>query len=116
MIDGCLITLPSGIVLGLPVLHIFLIIVAYVCLQACKLYAEVMVEAFLGNILGNTGKQYARILFEGIVIGMGITGAAIGSLISMETGLFLLIGVVAFLTAGMMAIATINFEKMETVD
>lgn len=75
-----------------------------------------MVEAFLGNILGNTGKQYARILFEGIVIGMGITGAAIGSLISMETGLFLLIGVVAFLTAGMMAIATINFEKMETVD
>lgn len=116
LIDGCLITLPSGIVLGLPVLHIFLIIVAYVCLQACKLYAEVMVEAFLGNILGNTGKQYARILFEGIVIGMGITGAAIGSLISLETGLFVLIGVVAFLTAGMMAIATINFEKMETVD
>ena len=35
---------------------------------------------------------------------------------TMETGLFLLIGVVAFLTAGMMAIATINFEKMETVD
>ena len=37
-------------------------------------YAEVMVEAFLGNILGNTGKQYARILFEGIVIGMGLQG------------------------------------------
>lgn len=116
LIDGCLLTLPSGIVLGLPVLQIILIIVVYVCLQACKLYAEVMVEAFLGNILGNTGKQYARLLFEGIVIGMGIAGAAAGSLISMETGLFILIGVVVFLTAGMMAIATINFEKMETVD
>ena len=79
---------------GLPVLQIILIIVVYVCLQACKLYAEVMVEAFLGNILGNTGKQYARLLFEGIVIGMGIAGAAAGSLISMETGLFILIGVV----------------------
>ncbi len=116
LIDGCLITLPSGIVLGLPVLQIFLIIAVYVCLQACKLYAEVMVEAFLGNLLGNTGKQYARVLFEGIIIGMGIAGAAIGSLISMEAGLVVLIGVVVFLTAGMMAIATINFEKMETVD
>lgn len=116
LIDGCLIALPSGIVLGLPFLQILLMIVVYVCMQACKLYAEVMVEAFLGNLLGNTGKQYARILFEGIVIGIGIAGAAIGTLVSMEMGLLVLIGVVAFLTGGMMAIATVNFEKMETVD
>ena len=58
----------------------------------------------------------ARILFEGIVIGIGIAGAAIGTLVSMEMGLLVLIGVVAFLTGGMMAIATVNFEKMETVD
>ena len=39
----------------------------------------------------------------------------IGGLISMEIGLITLAGVVVFMTAGMMAIATVNFEKMETV-
>ncbi len=33
----------------------------------------------------------------------------------MEIGLITLAGVVVFMTAGMMAIATVNFEKMETV-
>ena len=53
-------------------------------------------EAFLGNILGLAGKQYARVLFEGIVIGIGAIGAAVGSLISMEMG-------------------WVEFGKMETV-
>lgn len=113
LIDGCLIALLPGIVLGIPFFQILLIIAAYVCLQACKLYADIMVEAFLGDILGLAGKQYARILFVGIVIGIGAAGALIGSLISMEMGLFVLIGVVVFMTAGMMAIATVNFERME---
>lgn len=115
VIDGCLIALPSGIVFGIPFLQILLVILAYVCIQACKLYADIMVEAFLGNILGLAGKQYARVFFEGIVIGIGAVGAVIGGLISMEIGLITLAGVVVFMTAGMMAIATVNFEKMETV-
>lgn len=115
LIDGCLIALPTGIVFGIPFLQILLVILAYICIQACKLYADIMVEAFLGNILGLAGKQYARVLFEGIVIGIGAIGAAVGSLISMEIGLVVLVGVVVFMTAGMMAIATMNFEKMETV-
>lgn len=115
LIDGCLIALPSGIVLGIPFLQILLVILAYICVQACKLYADIMVEAFLGNILGVAGKQYARVLFEGIVIGIGAMGGAAGSLVSIEVGLFALSGVIVFMTAGMMAIATVNFEKMETV-
>lgn len=115
LIDGCLIALPAGIVFGIPFLQILLVILAYICIQACKLYADIMVEAFLGNILGLAGKQYARVLFEGIVIGIGAMGAMVGSLISMEMGLVALVGVVVFMTAGMMAIATVNFEKMETV-
>lgn len=116
LIDGCLIVLPSGIALGIPFLQILLMIAVYVCLQACKLYADVMAEAFLGNILGVTGKQYARVFFEGIVIAIGVLGAFIGNMISMEMGLFVLIGVVAFMTGGMMAIATVNFERMESVE
>lgn len=115
LIDGCLIALPAGIVFGIPFLQILLVIFAYICIQACKLYADIMVEAFLGNILGLAGKQYARVLFEGIVIGIGAMGAVVGSLISIEIGLIALVGVVVFMTAGMMAIATVNFEKMETV-
>lgn len=114
--DGCLLALPTGIVLRMPFFQIVLIVAAYVCLQACKLYAEVMVEAFLGNILGNIGKQFARLFFEGIVITFGIMGAAAGTLlISLEAGLVVLIGVMAVLTAVMMVIASLNFERMESV-
>ena len=114
--DGCLLTLPTGIVMGLPFLQMVLIIMVYVCLQACKLYAEVMVEAFLGNILGAVGKQFARLFFEGIVIGFGILGAALGTILfSLEVGLVLLVIVMAGMTAVMMIIASINFERMESV-
>ena len=114
--DGCLLTLPTGIVMGFPVIQTALIIVAYVCLQACKLYAEVMIEAFLGDILGSVGKQFARLFFEGIVIGFGVLGAAAGTLlISLEAGLITLILVVAALTVAMMIIASLNFERMESV-
>lgn len=116
VVDGCLLTLPAGIMLGLPLLQVVLVIVAYVCLQACKLYAEVMVEAFLGNILGNVGKQFARLFFEGIVIVFGIAGAALGMLLfSLEAGLIVLVIVMAALTIAMMTIAALNFERMERV-
>ncbi len=116
LVDGCLLTLPAGIVLGLPFLQIVLVIAVYVCLQACKLYAEVMVEAFLGNLLGAVGKQFARLFFEGIVIVFGIIGAAVGTvLVSPEAGLAVLIVVMAALTVAMMAIAALNFERMESV-
>lgn len=116
LVDGCLLTLPPSLALGLPVFQIVLILVVYVCLQACKLYAEVMVEAFLGNILGSVGKQFARLFFEGLVIGFGIMGAALGTiLVSLEVGMAVLIVVAASLTAVMMIIASINFERMESV-
>lgn len=117
LIDGCLITLPVSIVLGLPVIQIVLIIGIYVCMQACKLYAEVMVEAFLGNILGSVGKQFARLFFEGVAIGIGITAAIVGTVIvSVDVGMLALAIATAVLTAGMMAIAALNFERMEAVD
>lgn len=115
-VDGCLLSLPASIVLRLPIFQIILIIVVYMCLQACKLYAEVMVEAFLGNILGSVGKQFARLFFEGIVIVFGIMGAAMGTLlVSLEIGLFVLIVVMAIMTVAMMIVAAINFERMESV-
>lgn len=117
LIDGCLITIPAGIVLKMPVLQMLLIIAIYVCLQACKLYAEVMIEAFLGNILGTVGKQFARLFFEGLVILFGIAGAAIGTILfSLEAGLTILIIIFLIMTLGMMAIAAMNFERMESLE
>lgn len=51
-----------------------------------------------------------------IIISIGVMGAVIGSLISTEMGLIALIGIVVLITGGMMSIAAINFERMETVD
>ncbi len=117
LIDGCLIALPAGIGLGISIVRILLIIGVYICVQACKLYAEVMVEAFLGNLLGTAGKQYARVFFLGIIMMIGIMGAAAGTMVySMEIGFLFLIGIIIFLTGGMMAIAAVNFERMETVE
>lgn len=115
--DGCLMTIPVAIVMGLPVVQVILIIVVYVCMQACKLYAEVMVEAFLGNILGSVGKQFTRLFFEGLVIGFGILAAAAGTLlISFEAGLLLLLLTAGCMTGAMMIIASLNFERMESVE
>lgn len=115
-IDGCLITLPVGIVLHLPWFVIFMTVAVYVCLQASKLYATIMVEAFLGNILGNTGKAYTRLLFEGLVIVVAIVGTAIGTLlVSMEMGYLILLLVTVLMTGGMMAVAAVNFDKMESI-
>lgn len=115
--DGCLLTLPTALVIKLSAAQTVMIIAVYVCMQACKLYAEVMVEAFLGNLLGNTGKQFARIFFEGLVIGIGVIAAAAGTIIvSVEMGLLVLIIVTVILTGAMMAAASVSFNRMESLD
>lgn len=117
IIDGCLLTIPISIVLRMSLIQVILIILIYVCLQACKLYADVMIEAFLGNLLGATAKQFARLFIEGIVIGFSVIAAAIGTFaVSVEVGFIALIIVIGGMTLGMMAIASINFERMETLD
>ncbi len=116
-IDGCLLTIPISIVLRLSLIQIILTILVYICLQACKLYADVMIEAFLGNLLGATAKQFARLFIEGIVIGFAIIGAVIGTFaVSVEVGFIALILVIGVMTLGMMAIASTNFERMEALD
>lgn len=117
VIDGCLLTIPVAVVLKFSVIQTVLIIFIYTCIQACKLYAAVMVEAFLGNILGNTGKQFAKLLFEGIVIALSVIAAVIGTIaFSMEAGFIMLICVCIVMTLGMMVVAAMNFDRMETVD
>ena len=50
------------------------------------------------------------------MIGFGILGAALGTILfSLEVGLVLLVIVMAGMTAVMMIIASINFERMESV-
>lgn len=117
LIDGCLIAVPVGVVLRMPLLRILLMVMIYVCLQACRLYAAVLVQAFLGNLLGSTARAYMRLFFESLVIGIGIAGAAVGTvLISMDAGFFILILLCAAMTAGIMAAASINFDRMESLE
>lgn len=115
--DGCLITLPAGIVLHMSPVRMFLIVVIYLCLQACKLYAAVMAQAFLGNILGATGRAYVRMFFEGIVIAIGAAGAALGTVfVSLDVGFLILIVLYLLMTGGMMAVASVNFDRMESLE
>lgn len=115
--DGLLMTIPVAVVMKISVIQVILIVIVYMCLQACKLYAEVMVEAFLGNILGTVGKQFTNMFFEGLVIGAGVVAAIIGTMwISLEVGLLLLVLAAGCMTAAMMIVASLNFERMESVE
>jgi hypothetical protein len=94
-----------------------LTVLIYVCLQASKLYATVMMEALLGNILGAAAKQIFRMLLMSLLIGFGVVAAVLGTLlISLEAGYILMILIVVVLTAGFMLIASSAFDKMEAID
>lgn len=117
LVDGCLLTIPGAIMLKLSIAETFLSILLYLCLQANKLYLNLLVEAILGNLLGNVGKQLLRMFGQGIIIGLGIAAAIIGDLfISTEAGFILAIIVVVGLTAIIAIGASTMFGKMETVD
>lgn len=115
-INGALLAVPLGIVLGYHPVVIVLCIVAYVVLSAAKLYALAVTELLVGNVLGATGKQFFHLLLEGIVIGFGIAGAVIGALLGGEMLAYILMIVfVVVQVIGLMVIAAMNFDKMEAV-
>lgn len=122
-VEGILLALPAGIVLmrkpelKVSALQIFLCVLIYVCLQACKLYVKVMAETLLGNIVGRMGKQIFVLVLMGIIVGSGVLGAVAGVMFgSVEIGYLLLSGIVALMTAACMTVAAGSFERMETVD
>lgn len=117
MIDGCLITVPAALFLKLDPLIAVLTVLLYVCLIANKLYLNVLSEAILGNVLGNTGKTLLRMLFQGIAIVIAIYLAVIcGMIFGVTTGFAAMIIATVVLTIAVAVGASTAFDRMESYD
>lgn len=116
-VDGCLITLPGAVCMGLSPITTVLTLLLYVCLNANKLYLYMLSDALIGKSLGNTGKQLLRMLFQGIALSVAmIMAISFGALISIDVGFFSMILMTAAITVGAAIGASVMFEKMETLD
>lgn len=117
LVDGCLMTIPAAIALKLNPLTEVLTILLYICLNANKLYLNILSEALLGNVLGNTGKTLLRSLFQGLVMLAAIIMAAVcGILIGVNAGFAGMIIMTVALTIGIAVGAATAFDKMERWD
>lgn len=117
LVDGCLMTIPAAIALKLNPLTAVLTILLYICLNANKLYLNILSEALLGNVLGNTGKTLLRSLFQGLVMLAAIIMAAVcGILIGVNAGFAGMIIMTVALTIGIAVGAATAFDKMERWD
>ena len=110
-------TIPGAIVFGLnPVLTI-LTVLMYVCLQANRLYYNMLADALVGNLFGNTGRSLVKLLFQGFAMGIAITVAVMaGVFLGVETGFFMMILVTGVLTFSGAVIASISFTRMEVIE
>ena len=117
LVDGCLMTIPAAFALKLNPLTAVLTILLYICLNANKLYLNILSEALLGNVLGNTGKTLLRSLFQGLVMLAAIIMAAVcGILIGVNAGFVGMIIMTVALTIGIAVGAATAFDKMERWD
>jgi len=114
VVEGALLSIPVGIVLELSPVVIVLTILIYVCLQANKLYIQILGDALLGNVLGVVGRQIFRMVIQGIIISIAVVVGVAGSFImSVEVG-FLAIIIYTILITGLIAFAgSFSFAKME---
>lgn len=117
VVDGVLITLPGAVMLHLNLLQIILTVLIYVCLQANKLYLNVVTDAIIKKYLGSVGKQLFRVFMQGIIIGICVMGAVLGGVfLGMEVGYVIMIIISVAVTALLALIASKSFENMESID
>ena len=94
-----------------------LTVLLYICLQANRLYYNMLADALVGNVLGNLGRSLVKLLFQGVAMGMGIVAAAMaGVLLGVETGFFVMIAVMTVLTFAGAVIASVSFTRMEVME
>lgn len=116
VINGCLLVVPAGIVMGMSPLTIILSVGLFIMLNACKLYILAVAEVAVGNILGQTGKQLFQLFLMGMVITVGIIGAVLGMMVGGINAAYLtMIVLLLGATAIFMTIASLCFYRMETV-
>ena len=114
LVNGCLITIPTALVMGMSPLIVVLSILFYAILSANKLYALAVAEAVVGGTLGRTGKQIFQLFLQGIVIMMAVTGGILGMNLGGIRLAYVMMDVfMALATIVFMVIATLNFCKLE---
>ncbi len=117
IVDGILVTVPGAMVFGLSPVLTILTVLLYVCLQANRLYYNMLADALVGNLLGNFGKSMVKLLFQGFAMGAAIVvAAAAGLILGVEAGFFMMILVTGILTFAGAVIASISFTRMEVAD
>lgn len=117
LVDGCLITIPGAIFLKLSPIVTVLTILIYVCLITNKLYLNMLAEALLGKMLGNTGKSLLRTFLQGIAISFSVIAAALcGGLIGITAGFIAMIVVTIVITMAAAIGASTSFDRMESYD
>ena len=116
LINGCLITIPGAVVMGLSLPVTVLCVVFYVAVYANKLYALAVAEIVTGNALGKAGKQLFQMFIQSIVLMMAALGAFAGAQLGEVWMAYAFMDVMLILfTIVFMVIAMLNFYKMETV-
>jgi hypothetical protein len=117
VVDGALITIPAAITLRLNIIQIILSILIYVCLQANKLYLNVVTDAIINKFLGTIGKQLFRVFAQGTIIAICAVGAIVGgAILGTEIGYILMIIISVALTALLALIASQTFVNMESIE
>ncbi len=116
-INGTLLAVPAGLIMGMSPLTIVLSILLFVMLNACKLYILAVAEVAVGNVLGQVGKQLFQMFLMGIAITVGIVGAVLGMMVGgINLAYALMIVLLLGETAIFMTIASLCFYRMETVE
>ena len=117
LINGTLLAVPAGIVMGQQPLTIALSILMFVMLNACKLYILAVAEIAVGNVLGQIGKQMFQLFLMGIAITVAVIGGCLGMMAGGLNMAYIMITVLlAGETAIFMTIASLCFYRMETVE
>ncbi len=115
LVNGCLITVPCAVVIGLSPAEALLTILFYMALSGGKLYSLAVAQVVAGSSIGNTGRQLIQMLLLCIAIFVSVMGAILGMSVG---GVLLALGIMdlflILFTAIYMVIATLNFYNIET--
>ncbi len=117
IVDGIFITVPGAVFLGIgPVLTI-LTVLLYICLNANRLYYNMLADVLIGNLFGNMGRSLVKMLLQSIAIGFSIVAAVLGGVfLGVEAGFFLMILIMGAFTFAGALLASVSFNRMEVME
>lgn len=119
-VDGMLITIPAAIGMGLEFDAVILTILCSVFLNAGNIYTELLIRFISGKNVVGVLYNLIKLVFEVILIGVGVIGGFIGWILGGFTRMnIVLVGVniALFVVAFIMALfSSFLFERMDSAD